>query len=193
MRRRPGLGLGVGAGRQPVRRDVVPRDTTLLQARCLDSRALRGVERAAGMGQIAGRTAAIMRGTLAGVIALAGVRSAALMTDRRRTQRIRGKGGRPAGGDRCKNLHHQCHQHDRKEFPQPPAHRQDNPLQRAQLIMLRVGCRDWVPEKTVWAPGPGWTISAAGCHGACADRHPAGRPYRCTRQAGARKIITRRR
>ena len=42
--------------------------------------------------------------------------SAAAVADRSRTQRVgNGNGGRPARGDRRKNLHHQRDQDDRKE------------------------------------------------------------------------------
>ena len=132
MRRCPCLGMKAGSGCQSIRGDVVPHDAPWLQVSRLDRR-LRGVDRSAGMDQIAGRTAAIMRARLAGLIALAGVRSAVVMTDRRPTQRVgRDDGGRPTCSDRRKNLHRHSHQDDRKEFPQPPAH-QHKPIPSAQL------------------------------------------------------------
>lgn len=131
MRWRPGLGVRTGSGWQSIRRDFAPLDAARLQVGRLDRRRLRGVDRGAGMGQIAGRTATVMRARLAGLIALAGVRGAIVMTDGRPVQRVRrNERGGPAGSDWRENLHRQGEQHNRKEFPQPPAHQQTRPLQR---------------------------------------------------------------
>ena len=65
--------------------------------------------------------------------------------DRRRMERVGGSdAGRPAGTDRCKDLHREGHQDDGKKIPQPPAH-QKPPLRRSELIMWEVRSREQVP------------------------------------------------
>src|SRR6185437_8330163 len=121
MRWRPGLGVRTGSGWQSIRRDFAPHDAARLQVGRLDRRRLRRVDRGAGMGQIAGRTAAIMRARLAGLIALVGVRAAIVMADGGPVQRVgRNERGGPAGSDWRENLHRQGDQYNWKEFSQPP-------------------------------------------------------------------------
>ena len=146
MRWRPGLGVRAGSGLQLVRRDLAPYHTFGLQIEPCGRR-LGGVD-GRSVGQAAGGAAAVMGAGLARWISGVRGRRPVVVADGGLEQRVgRTDAGRPARHDRRENLHRQGDQDDRKEFPQPPAHKQTHPLQRGQLIMLRVRSRDWVPGK----------------------------------------------
>ena len=188
MRWRPGLGVRPGSGLQPIRPDLAPGHTLGLQIEPCGRRR-RSVDRR-GISEAAGCTAAVVGIRLAGRIGGVRGRRPIVMTDGRSERRVGGADtGSPACGDRRENLHRQGDQDDRKEFPQPPAHEQTHPLQRDQLIMLGVRCRDWVPWKL--------TSSAAkyGIHPEANDESvPPRRSSSPTRLPGTpvgRKIITR--
>ena len=142
----PGRASRLGIAADPARPRAIPH------ARAAD-RAVAivgcGVSTGRRVGQAAGRTAAVMRAGLAGWIGRSSRSTPPSSWQMAGPQQRVGRSdaGRPARHDRRENLHRQGDQNDRKKFPQPPAHKQTHPLQRGQLIMLRVRCRDWVPGK----------------------------------------------
>ena len=70
-----------------------------------------------------------MAAVVGALIALRGGGSRIVVADEGRPQGIgSGDAGGPSGGNRRQDLHHQCDQHDRKKFLQPPAHHEPTRL-----------------------------------------------------------------
>jgi hypothetical protein len=83
------------------------------------------------LAQIANSTAAIVRGELSGLIALAGDRTGIVVTDKGGPERIGGGNARrPTSRNRRKNLHRKGNQDDRKKLPQLAAHRSTSSIAR---------------------------------------------------------------
>src|SRR6516165_8921426 len=80
------------------------------------------------------------------LIGLTGGRVRKAVANLGRLQRIGGRGGRrPAGGNRCEDLHRQRDQNDRKEFLQLPPHGESN--QDAPPIIVGLSSRDGLLAK----------------------------------------------